>query len=56
MVFPPHGLAKVYRSGEVEGHALRDIDIESRRGEFVVLLGASSSGKSTLAARCGGRR
>ena len=54
VVFFARGLAKVYRSGEVEVNALRDVDMEIRRGEFVVLLGASGSGKSTLLNILGG--
>ncbi len=48
------GLSKVYRSGDVAVHALRDVDIELYRGEFVVLLGPSGSGKSTLLNILGG--
>jgi putative ABC transport system ATP-binding protein len=40
--------------GEVEVHALRAVDLELRRGEFVVILGPSGSGKSTLLHILGG--
>lgn len=41
-------LSKTYRMGEVEVHALRGVDLKLYAGEFVVLLGASGSGKSTV--------
>jgi putative ABC transport system ATP-binding protein len=53
-VFSARGLAKIYRVGEVEVHALRDVDLDLYRGELVVLLGPSGSGKSTLLNILGG--
>jgi putative ABC transport system ATP-binding protein len=53
-VFSARGLSKVYRTGEVEVHALRGVDLDVYRGEFIVLLGASGSGKSTLLNILGG--
>lgn len=49
-----HDIAKVYRLGEVEVHALRKVTLDLFAGEFVVLLGASGSGKSTLLNILGG--
>ncbi|MBP6405844.1 MAG: ABC transporter ATP-binding protein [Proteobacteria bacterium] len=48
------GLGKTYGSGDTAVHALRDVDLDVRAGEFIVLLGASGSGKSTLLNILGG--
>jgi putative ABC transport system ATP-binding protein len=53
-VFRARGLAKVYRMGEIEVHALRAVDLDLYRGELVVILGPSGSGKSTLLNILGG--
>ena len=47
-------LTKVYRTGEVEVHALRGVDLDLFEGELVVMLGPSGSGKSTLLNIIGG--
>ncbi|MBU0979631.1 MAG: ABC transporter ATP-binding protein [Nanoarchaeota archaeon] len=39
---------KVYQMGEVEVPALRGITVEIRKGDFVAIIGASGSGKSTM--------
>jgi putative ABC transport system ATP-binding protein len=48
------GARKTYGTGHAEVHALRDVDLEVRRGEFAVLLGPSGSGKTTLLNLIGG--
>jgi putative ABC transport system ATP-binding protein len=47
-VIEVHGLTKTYQVGEVAVHALRGVDLEVRKSEFVAITGASGSGKSTL--------
>lgn len=42
------GVHKEYDLGETKVHALRGIDVEIHRGEFVAIMGASGSGKSTF--------
>ena len=53
-LFEIRELAKVYRMGEVEVHALHGVNLTLNEGEFVVLLGPSGSGKSTLLNIIGG--
>jgi putative ABC transport system ATP-binding protein len=53
-VFDVRQLAKIYRMGEVEVHALRDVTLTLPEAEFIVLLGPSGSGKSTLLNILGG--
>ena len=54
LLFEAHGLTKTYGRGEAAVHALRGVDLQLHHGEFIVILGPSSCGKSTLLNILGG--
>ncbi len=41
-------IRKVYDTGKIEVEALRGVDLQINRGDFVTVIGPSGSGKSTL--------
>ena len=42
------GVEKFYTIGESRLHALKSVNLEVEKGEFLAVLGPSGSGKSTL--------
>lgn len=54
IILEAKGLSKIYPMGEMEVHALKNIDLKIYEGEFIVIVGPSGSGKSTLLNIIGG--
>jgi putative ABC transport system ATP-binding protein len=48
LVLSGSGLSRTYRLGSTQVQALRSVDLEIRRGDFVAVQGPSGSGKTTL--------
>jgi len=47
-------ISKLYHQGEIELHALTDINLQFEKAEFTALVGPSGSGKTTLLNLIGG--
>ncbi len=54
VIIRTRNLKKAYRMGIVVTEALRGVDVEIRRGEFLCVMGPSGSGKSTFFNMVGG--
>ncbi len=48
MLIETRNLWKTYQMGRIEIHALRGVDLDVARGEYIAIMGPSGSGKSTL--------
>lgn len=47
-VLEARAVQKIYKSGDIEYHALHGIDLKVGKGDFLALCGPSGSGKTTL--------
>lgn len=47
-------VGKIYKTGDVEVHALKSVDFEIEKGEMCVVVGQSGAGKTTLLNILGG--
>ncbi|MHA1585170.1 MAG: ABC transporter ATP-binding protein [Promethearchaeota archaeon] len=47
-------LTRTFKMGETEVHALNGVDLNIKKGEFIVILGPSGAGKTTLLNQIGG--
>ena len=47
-------VSKIYKTGDVEVHALTDASFEIQKGEFCVIVGPSGAGKTTVLNILGG--
>jgi len=48
LIIETRKISMTFGKGDAQVHALKDIDIAIKRGEFIAIMGPSGSGKSTL--------
>jgi len=53
-VIKVQNVIRTYKTGEIEVHALRGVDLTIKKGEFTAIAGPSGSGKTTLLNIIGG--
>lgn len=53
-IITTHNLSKIYNPETVPVHALRDVNLSFKKGEFTTVRGPSGSGKTTLLNMIGG--